>query len=193
MGPAPPQYTSHTPPHLLLLLFPSMTPPPRYMSPSLSRGVMGPLPAPRPASQSTPRLPVPTTSSPAVPSIAFPCPSTVCPSSWAGWRPCLLLGLEHRVLHADVSLGLGGLTPGVSAAVESPRTCPRDYDVGPPRRQALLAAAATATALINTASLPPALSIALMPTGFRHYGLLEPRSEGPTLPWNQSHGGGGGC
>ena len=51
---------------------------------------------------------------------------------------------------------------------------------------ALLAAAATATALIDSASLPPAPSVAPVPTGFRTYGLA-PRSKGPTLPWNQSH------
>ena len=38
LGPAPPPYTSHQ----LLLLFPSMMPPPRYVSPSPSHIVMGP-------------------------------------------------------------------------------------------------------------------------------------------------------
>ena len=59
-----------------------------------------------------------------------------------------------------------------------------DHDVGSSLRQALLAAAAMATALIDSASLPPAP----VPTGFRNYGLPDPRPVGPTLPWNQSHG-----
>ena len=56
VGPTPPPYTSrpgssHAPPRLLLPLFPSMTPPPRYVSLSPSCGVMGPPPASRPTSQ----------------------------------------------------------------------------------------------------------------------------------------------
>ena len=55
--PVGPLYTSRcgsvsrAPPRLVLPLFSSMTPPPRYMSPSPSRGVMGPSPAPRPHSR----------------------------------------------------------------------------------------------------------------------------------------------
>ena len=156
---------------------------------------IGPPPAPRPASQSTPRLPVPATGSPAVPS---PPPVDRVPTSidrlslvmdWLPTTPSVRS--ERRVSHTDVSSRSGGpLSPGVSAAVKSPRTHPRDCDVGSLRRQALLAAAATATALIDTASLPPPPSVASVPTGFRNYGLPEPRSEGPTLPWNPSHGGG---
>ena len=52
----------------------------------------------------------------------------------------------------------------------------------------MLAASVMATALIYTESLPPASSIAPVPTGFMHYGLLAPRSSGPTLPWNPKHG-----
>ena len=158
-----------------------MTTPPRYVSPSLSCGIMGPLPAPRPASQSTPRLPVPATGSLAAPSLP---PVDRVPMSID--RLSLVVARlpatpsvrsERRVSHTDVSLGQGGLTQGESAAAESPRTRPRDYDVGPTRRQGLLAAAATATALIDTASL-----VAPVPTGFRHYGLPEHRSKGPMLP-----------
>ena len=198
VGPAPPPYTSRSgsvsrAPRMLLPLFPSMTPPPCYMSPS--RGVMGPQPAPRPASQLTPRLPVAATGSPAVPS---PLPvdriptSIDCLSLIVGRLPATpSVRSERRASNADVSLRSGGpLSPGVSAAVESPRTRSRDYDVGPSRRQALLAAAATATALIDTASLPPAPSVVSVPTGFRNYELPEPRSEGLTLPWNPSHGRG---
>ena len=111
-------------------------------------------------------------------SIVSLCPSTVC---WLQATPSVRS--EHRVSHAEVSLGQGGLSPGVSAAAESLRTRPRSLDVGSSRRQALLAAAATATALIDTASLPPAPSVAPVSTGFRHYGLPAPRSEGPTLPF----------
>ena len=70
-----------------------------------------------------------------------------------------------------VSVGREGLaTSGVSAAGESPRTCPMDHDVDSSRRQALLAAAAMATALVDTSSLPPASSVAPVLMGFRNYG-----------------------
>ena len=88
-----------------------------------------------------------------------------------------------------VSLGREGLaTLRESTAGESPRSRPQDHDVGSSRRQALLAAAATATDLIDTASLPPAPSVAPVPTEFMHYGLPVPRASGPTLPWNPKHG-----
>ena len=170
-----------------------MTPPPCYVSLSLARGTMGPPPAPRPVSQSTPRLPVPATGS-----LAAPSPPSIDRVPTSIDRLSLDVGRllatpsvrsERRVSHAEVSLGLSGLSPGVSAAVESPKTRPRSHDVGSSRRQALLAAAATATVLIDTASLLPAPSMAPMPTGFRNYGLPDSRSKGPTLPWNQSHGG----
>ena len=38
------------------------------------------------------------------------------------------------------------------------------------------------------ASLPLALSAAVLLKGFRHYGLLDPRPVGPTIPWNPNHG-----
>ena len=88
-----------------------------------------------------------------------------------------------------VSQGREGLaTLGVSTAGESPRTHPQDHDIGSHCRQALLAAAATATALIDMTSLPATLSAAPLPTGFMNYGLLAPRSSGPTFPWNPKHG-----
>ena len=56
-----------------------------------------------------------------------------------------------------------------------------DHNVGSSRRQALLAAA-------TRASLPLALSVAPVPTGFRNYGLPDPRPAAPTFPSNHSHG-----
>ena len=96
---------------------------------------------------------------------------------------------DRRELPSLVSLGRGGLaTLGESASGESQRTHPHDHDVGSLRTQALLAAAATATDLLDTVSLPPALSAPPVPMGFRHYGLPDPRPTGPTLPWNPING-----
>ena len=90
-----------------------------------------------------------------------------------------------------VSLGRGGLTTlGESTAGESPRTCPLDHDVVSSRRQALLAAAATATELIDTANLLPAPSAAPVLTGFRHYGLPDPRPAGRYSPTESKSWGG---
>ena len=73
---------------------------------------------------------------------------------------------EHQESPSVVSLGREGLaTLGVSAAGESPRTHPQGHDIGSMRRQALLAATTTATALIDTVSLPAALSVAPVSTG----------------------------
>ena len=69
-----------------------------------------------------------------------------------------------------------------------PEDSPYDHDVGSSHQQALLAAAAMATALIDTASLPLAPFASPVPTRFRNYGLPDPRPVGTTLPWNQSHG-----
>ena len=95
LGPASPPYTpcsgsvSRAPPRQLLPLFPSVTPPPRYVLPSPSHGVMGPLPAPRPVSQLTPRLPAPFAGNLAALSLVSLRPSTACPSTWVGCRPRL--------------------------------------------------------------------------------------------------------
>ena len=102
MGPAPPPYKlrsgslSHGLPRLLLLLFPSMTPPPCYVSPSPFRGAMGPslllvLRHSHLLGHLLPLLLAPL-SHRLLPSIASLRPSTVCPSPWAGYRPRLLLG-----------------------------------------------------------------------------------------------------
>ena len=45
-----------------------------------------------------------------------------------------------------------------------------------------------ATALLDPASLLSTPSVAPDPTGFRDYGLPVPRSSGPLLSWNPSHG-----
>ena len=87
-------------PRSLLPLFSSMTPTPRYVSPSRTTSVMGPPPAPPLSSQSTPRLPAPVASNPAFMSpqrlCAFPPPSTVGPSSCGGCRPHLLV--DHLIV-----------------------------------------------------------------------------------------------
>ena len=45
-----------------------------------------------------------------------------------------------------------------------------------------------AAELLDTARLLLAPSVAPVPTGFRNYGLPDPRPVGPTLPWNPNHG-----
>ena len=68
----PPPYSSRSgsvsraPPSQLILLFPSMTPAPRYESPSPAPSVMGPPPTPCPSSQLTQRLPAPVAGNPAL-------------------------------------------------------------------------------------------------------------------------------
>ena len=150
---------SSAPPRPLLPLFPSMTPPP---------------PAPRPSSQSMPQLPAPVAGN-----LAFSHWLLAMPSA----RP------ERRESSSSVSQGRVDLvTPGLGTAGEFPRTHPQDHNVGSTRRQALLAAATTVTALIDTASLLPAPSVALVLMGFMNYGLPTPRSPGPALPWNKKPG-----
>ena len=86
---------------------------------------------------------------------------------------------------------VGPVSPGVSVAGKYLRTCPpQDHDVGPSRKQAVLASAAMATALLDSVSLPLYPSVTLEPTGFMNYRLLAPGSSGPMLPWNKKHGGG---
>ena len=143
VGPAPPPYTSlsgslsHTPPRMLLQIIPSMTPPPLYASLSPLRVAISPSSAPRPVSQSTPRPPAPAVGGLAVPSPPPPVdriPTSINRLSLAvGRLPGTPPRPEHRKSHAEVSLGRSGLSPGVSAAGESPRTHPRDNDVYPSR------------------------------------------------------------
>ena len=104
VGPAPPTTTVRTgsvscaPPRLLLPLFSPMTPTSRLASPPRTLVATGPPSPTRPASQSTPRLPAPTDGNPDLlsppPSFVSPRPSTVGPSSWASYRPRLLVGLS---------------------------------------------------------------------------------------------------
>ena len=90
----------------------------------------------------------------------------------------------------SVSQGRVGLvTPGNSVADRSPSIRPnQDHSGGPALLQALLAEAATLTALLDPASLLSTPSIAPEPMGLRNYGIPAPRSSGPSLPWNSSHG-----
>ena len=131
MGPASPVPSSRSAsvshaPRMLLPLSSSMTPPPRYASPSPSSGVIGPPPAPRPVSQSTPWLPAPAAGSLAASS---PPPVDHVPTSInllslvMGRLPATPSGRsERRVSHTMVSVGMGGLpSPGFSTAGESPR------------------------------------------------------------------------
>ena len=74
MAPLPPPHVSLSvstlpaPPCPLLPLFESVTPPPQYELLFPTSIIMGPLPAPRPSSQSTPQLPAPVAGNPAFPS-----------------------------------------------------------------------------------------------------------------------------
>ena len=180
--PLPPPYAPHSSspssliPLPLLLLFPSMTPPPRYVSPSPMTSVMGPSPTPYLSSQSTLRIPAPVASNPTPASVCVPT-SINHRSLIVGWLLAMLSPrpspLESLSLCSVERVGL--VTPGVSVVGESPRACPpQDHDVGPSYKQALLASAATATALLGTASLPPYLSKAPEPTGFIGFPLPDP-------------------
>ena len=121
----PPPYTPRSdsalfiPPRPLLPLFPSMTPPPRYVSPSPMTSVVGPPLAPRLSLQSTLRLPLPSPVTPPPLRLPHPCvfppPLTLGPTLWVGCRPCLLLGRLDVILH-----WVGFVTSGVSVAGESP-------------------------------------------------------------------------
>ena len=100
--------------------------------------------------------------------------------------------LHHCESPSPLSVGrVGPVTLGVSVPGKSLITHPpQDHDVGPSHKQALLASAATGTALLDTVGLPPIPSVAPEPTGFMIYRLPAPRSSGPSLPRKQKHGEG---
>ena len=88
-----------------------------------------------------------------------------------GWLPAMRSSRPHRHKSPSfLSVGKVGLngSPGVSVAGESPRTRPpQDQDIGHSCKQAVLASAAMAKALLGTVSLdPPTLSVAPELTGF---------------------------